>query len=90
MSLEVHKAFIDSNGELYHKPLRHLIVTDYIGIRINVVKMKPSYTNQQKAGTIKYIMQLDKSEKLSSGNDGMITLREDTQRDLMYFVFNML
>jgi hypothetical protein len=34
---------------------------------IDNVKMKPSYTNQQKAGTIKCIMQLDKAAKLSSG-----------------------
>ena len=30
---------------------------------VNVVKMKPSYTNKQKDGTIKYIMQSDKAEK---------------------------
>jgi len=30
MPVEFHKALIESNGELYHKPPRHLIVTNYI------------------------------------------------------------
>jgi hypothetical protein len=90
MPLEVHKALIESNGELHHKPLRHFIVTDYTEAGMDVVKMKPSYTNQQKAGTIKYNMQLDKSEKKLSDKDGMITLNEDTQKDVMYSIFNAL
>ena len=61
MPLEVHKALTESNGELYHKPLPHTVVTNYKGSGIDVVKMTPSYPNQQKAGTIKYIMQLDVS-----------------------------
>ena len=88
--LDVHKALIESNGEIYQKPPPHQIVTNYKRTGIDVVKMKPSYTNQQKAGTIKYIMQLDKSEKLASDKDGMITLNEDTQRDLINSVFNAL
>ena len=66
MPLEVHNALTESNGELYHKPPPHKVVTNYMGPRINVVKMKSAYTNQQKAGTIKYIMQLDGSKKLGS------------------------
>jgi hypothetical protein len=57
---------------------------------MDIVKMKPSYTNQQKAGTIKYIMQLDKSEDLASDKDGMITMHKDLQRDLINSVFNAL
>ena len=48
---------------------------------MDVVKMKPSYTNKQKAGTIMYIMQLDKEEKLLNDKDNIIPLNEDTQRD---------
>ena len=61
-----------------------------MGTGIDVVKMKPSYTNQQKAGTIKYIMQLDASEKLASDKMGLITMNKDTQRDLLNSVFNVL
>jgi hypothetical protein len=35
-------------------------------------------------------MQLDKEEKLSSNKDGIITLNEDAQRDLINSVFNAL
>jgi len=66
------------------------MVTNYMGSGIDVVKMKPSYTNKRKACTIKYIMQLDKEEKLSSDKDGIITLNVDTQIDLIYSVFNAL
>jgi hypothetical protein len=66
MPLEVHKALSESKKELYHKPFPHKVVTNCMGIGIGVVKMKPSFTNQQKAGTIKCIMQLDGSEKLAS------------------------
>ena len=52
--------------------------------------MNPFSTNQQKAGTIKYTMQLDKSEKLSSDKDDKVPLNEDTQRDLVYSIFNAL
>jgi hypothetical protein len=62
MPLEVHKALIESNGEMYHRSLGHLIATDYMGTTMDVVEMKPPYTNHQKADTTKYIMQLDKSE----------------------------
>ncbi len=81
---------IESIGELYHTPQRHVIVTNYRGTGNDIVKSKPSYTNQQKTGIIKYIMQLDKSRKPSSDKDGMIILNEDTQRVLMYSVFNAL
>ena len=90
MPLEVHKALTVSNGELYHKPLPNKVVTNYMGTGIDVVKMKPSYTNQQKAGTIKYIMQLDGSEKLAREKMGIITMNKDTQRDLLNSVFNVL
>ena len=90
MPLEVHKALTESNGELYHKPPPNKVVTNYMGTGIDVVKMKPSYTNQQKAGTIKYIMQLDASEKLASDKMGLITMNKDTQRDLLNSVFNVL
>jgi hypothetical protein len=52
--------------------------------------MKPFYTSKQKEGTIKYIMQLDKAKTISSDKDGMITLNVDTQKDLLYSVFNAL
>ena len=45
MPVEVHKALNEFNGELYHKPLPHKIVTNYKGYGIDVVKMKPSYIN---------------------------------------------
>jgi hypothetical protein len=90
MPLEVHKALTESNGELYHKPPPNKVATNYMGTGIDVVKMKPSYTNQQKAGTIKYIMQLDASEKLASDKMGLITMNKDTQRDLLNSVFNVL
>ena len=61
-----------------------------MGTEIDVVKMKPSYTYQQMAGTIKYIMQLDASEKLASDKMGLITMNKDTQRDLLNSVFNVL
>jgi hypothetical protein len=57
---------------------------------IDVVKMKPSYTNQQKVGTIKHIMQLDVSEKLASDKNGIITMKKDTKRVLVDSVFNSL
>jgi hypothetical protein len=79
--LEVHKALTVSNGELYHTPPPHKVVTNYMGTGIDVVKMKPAYTNQQKAGNIKYIMQLDGSEKQVSDKMGLITMNKDTQRD---------
>ena len=90
MPVEVHKALTEFIGEVYHKPLPHKVDTNYKGTRIDVVKMKPSYTNQQKAGTVKYIMQLDGSEKLASDKMGIITMNIDTQRDLIYSVFNAL
>ena len=91
MPVEVHKALIiEFNGEFNHKPLRHLIATNYMGNGLNVVKMKPPYTNKPKAGIIKYFMQLDKVENLSSDKDGMITLNEVTQRDLMNSMFSSL
>ncbi len=90
MPVELHKALIKSKGELYHKPLPHKVVTNYKGNGIDVVKMKPSYTNRQKPGTIKYIMQLDGSEKLASDNMGIIMMNIDTQRDLINSVFNAL
>ena len=90
MPVDVHKALIESNGQLYHKPLKNSILNDFMGTGMDVVKMKPAYTNKQKAGTIKYIMQLDKGEKLASDKEGMITLNEDTQRDLIYSVFNAM
>ena len=90
MPLEVHKALTESNGELYHKPLPHKVVTNYMGTGINVVKMRPLYLNQQKAGTIKYIMQLDGSEKLASDKIGLITMSKDTRRDPINSVFNAL
>jgi hypothetical protein len=90
MPLEVHKALTESNGVLYHKPPPHKVVTNYTGTGIDVVKMKPAYTNRQKAGTIKYIMQLDGSEKLASDKMGLITMNKDTQRDLINSVFNAL
>ena len=61
-----------------------------MGTRIYVIKMKPAYTNQQKTGTIKYIMQQDGSEKLASDKTGLITMNKDTQRDLINPVFNVL
>ena len=61
-----------------------------MGIGIDVVKMNPTYTNQEKAGTIKYIMQLDGSEKIASGKMGLITMNKDTQMDLINSVFNAL
>jgi len=90
MPIELHKALSKSNGELYHKPLPQKVVTNYKGNGIDIVKMKPSYTNQQKPGTIKYIVQLDGSEKLSSENMGIIMMNINTQRDLMNSVFNAL
>jgi hypothetical protein len=57
---------------------------------MDVVKMKPSYTSKRKAGTMKYIMQLDKAEKISNDKDGMITLNDDTKKDLINSVFNAL
>ena len=87
MLLEEHKALTESNGELYHKPLPHGVVTNYKGAGIDVVKMKLSYTNQQKAGTIKNIMQLDGSKKLANDDMGIITTNKDTQRDLINSVF---
>jgi hypothetical protein len=87
---EVHKVFTGSNGELYYKPLPHQVVTNYEGIGIDVVKMKPSYTNKQKAGTIKYIMQLDVSEKLASDKMDIITMNKDAQRNMINSVFNAL
>jgi len=90
MSLEVHKTLIEFNGELHHKPLPHKVVTNYMGTGTDVVKMKPSYTNQQKTGTIKCIMQLDGSEKLGSDKMRVITMNKDTQRDLINSVFNAL
>jgi hypothetical protein len=83
-------ALIESNGELYHKLLPHKVVTNYMGSGIGVVKIKPSYTNQQKAGTIKYIMQLNVAEKLARDKNGIITMNKDTQRDLINSVFNAL
>jgi hypothetical protein len=56
LPLDVQKALIESNGEVYHKPQRHLIVTNYMGIGKDVVKLKPSYANQQNAGTSLYII----------------------------------
>jgi hypothetical protein len=32
MPVEVHKALIKSNEDLYHKPTQHLIVTNYMGL----------------------------------------------------------
>ncbi len=90
MPLEVYKALTESNGELYHKPLPNKVVANYMGTRIDVVKMKPAYTNQQKAGTMKYIMQMDGSKKLASDKMGIITTNKDTQRDLLNSVFNAL
>ena len=91
MLLEVHKALTESNGELYHKPLPNKVVTKYTGTGIDVVKMKPTYTNLQKAGiTIKYIMQLNGSEKLASDKTSLITMNKETQRDLINSVFNAL
>ena len=90
MPLEVHKTLTESNGEMHHKPLPHKVVTNYMGTGIDVVKMQPPYTHQQKAGTIKYIMQLDGSEKLASDKMGYITMNKDTQRDLINSVFNAL
>jgi hypothetical protein len=80
----------ESNGELYHKPPPHRVVTNYMGTGIDVVKMKPTYTNQQKAGTIKYNMQMDGTEKLASDKMGLITMNKGTQRDLINYVFNAL
>ena len=90
MPLEVHKSLTESKGELYHKPPPHKVATNYMGTAIDGVKIKPSYTSQQKAGTIKYIMQFDGSEKLASDNMGLITMNKDTQRDLINSVFNAL
>ena len=90
MHVEVHKTLFESIGELHHKPLRHLIVTNYMGNGMDVVKMKPSYTNKQNAGTIMYITQLDKAEKPSSDKDGMITMNKDTRKDLINSAFNVL
>jgi hypothetical protein len=90
MPLEVHKALTESNRELHHKPLPHKVVTNYNGSGIDVVKMKPSYTNQQKTGNIKYIMQLHVSDKLASDQMGIITMNKDTQRNLINSVFNTL
>jgi hypothetical protein len=90
MLLEVHKALTESNGELYHKPLPHKVVTNYMGVGIDVVKMKSAYTNQQKAGTIKYIMQLDGSEKLANDKMSLIAMNTNFQRDLINSVFNVL
>jgi hypothetical protein len=61
-----------------------------MGTVIDVGKMKPSYTNKQKAGIIQNIMQLDKEEKLSSDKDYIISLNEDSQRGLIDSVFNEL
>jgi hypothetical protein len=61
-----------------------------MGSGMDIMKMKPSYTNKQKAGTIKYIMQLDKEEKLSSDKDGIITLNKDTKRNHINSVFTTL
>jgi len=88
MPLEVHKALTEFNGELYHKPHPHNVGTNYMGIGIDVVKMKQAYTNRQKPDNIKYIMQLDGSEKLASDKMGLITMNKDTQRDLINYVFN--
>ena len=90
MPLDIHKALIESNGKLYHKPLPDKVVINYKGTGIDVVKMKPSYTNQQKTGTIKYIMQLDVSEKLVSDKMGIITMNTETQRDVINSVFKAL
>ena len=67
-----------------------MIATNYMGTVIDVGKMKPSYTNKQKAGIIQNIMQLDKEEKLSSDKDYIISLNEDSQRGLIDSVFNEL
>ncbi len=90
MPLEVYKTMTESNGELYHTPLPNKVVTNYMETGIDVVEMKPSYTNQQKSGTIKYIMQLNGSEKLATDKMGLITINKDTQRDLLNSIFNAL
>ncbi len=79
----------ESNGELYHKPLPKKVVTNCMGNGIDVVMMKLAYTNQQKTGTIKYIMQLEGSEKLASDKMGLITMNKDTQRDLLNLRFRI-
>ncbi len=88
MPMEVHKALIVSSGQSYHKPAKTMILSNYKETGIDVVKMNPPYTNQQKAGTIKYIIQLEKNEKVASDVTGIITLNASTQRDLMNSVFN--
>ena len=71
LPVEVHTALTESNGELYHKPLRHVIVTNYMGTGMDLITKKPPYTHKVKAGTIRYIMHLDKEEKLSSDRNGI-------------------
>lgn len=92
MPLSVFKALVETNGEKFEAPRSSQIIQNFNGTGTSVVKLKKPYEDQQAAGTVKYIMQLDSSEKLSisssrnKGKKGCISaifMNEETQCDLL-------
>ena len=91
MPLTVFKALVETNGETFKAPSSEQIVQNYKGTGTPVVKLTKPYEDKQAAGTIKYIMQLDASEKVCSKRNGparrtsvsAIFMNEETQCDLL-------
>lgn len=91
LPLSVNKALIESNGLEYKKPDNRNIMENFEGCGVDVVRMgKGGYLEKQKASTIKFVMQLEDSERPSKSSALSVVLNPETQEELMREMLGVL
>lgn len=91
LPLSVNKALVQSNGLEYKKPDNRNIMENFHGCGVDVVRMgKGGYLETQKASTIKFVMQLDNSEKPVKSCANSVILNPETQEELMKEMLGVL